>query len=320
MSAQIHAWHKAFTDPAGGFYERLDNNLKPIDQPKRLVTQCRQLYVYASAGIDVSKQYDFLQKNYRDPDTGGSRFSLGDDTYDLYGLTFVILACAALNKQDYALETIKFIDKNFRHTRSGLVNALDADLNPIAGPLTQNPHMHLLESCLAMAEVSGEQIYRVMADEMVELFFDHFFDGVLHEIAGTDLIEAGHQSEWIWLLKRYRDVSGSDDPRIADAMASLFDWVRLHASDIRHGGIFNAQKRDGTIIDDKKRIWPLTETIRAARLMGDAKMDQDLSAVLKKSYLRPDGFWTEILNRDLTPFTDYLPGTTPYHLVAVLQK
>jgi mannose-6-phosphate isomerase len=26
------------------------------------------------------------------------------------------------------------------------------------------------------------------------------------------------------------------------------------------------------------------------------------------------GFWTETLNRDLGPATDYMPGTTPYHV------
>lgn len=321
MADIIKTWFDAFVDPAGGFHERLDSSLKPIDMPKRLVTQCRQLYVYASAGYDVNAQFDYLYKNYRIEKTGGSRFSLVDDNYDLYGLSFILLACAAMKKTSYARETIHFINDHFRVSgRPGFANALDMNLGVINTPLAQNPHMHLLEGSLAMAEITSDELYQHTANEIVALFFEQFFDGVLHETVGGEVIETGHQSEWIWLLKRYRDVSGSDDPRITNAMVQLYDWVREHAWDKTHGGIFHSQKPDGTVTDSRKRIWPLCETIRAARLMGDEAMAAKCGGLLKSHYLRPNGFWNEILNADLSPATDYVPGTTPYHLFPIISR
>lgn len=324
MADITQKWFDAFANPAGGFHERLDHNLKPIALPVRLLTQCRQIYVYASAGMDMRGQMDFVLKNYRVAATGGSRFSMSDDSYDLYALAFVLLACAATKNETYARETIGFIDRGFRKEgRVGLVNALNAQLTPQPGELRQNPHMHLLESCLAMMEVSNDPIYRNYADEILDLFFGVFFDGTLGEYFEDngerhtekgDLVEAGHHAEWIWLLDRYRDVTGNDDPRIAPAAVALFDFVRQHGHDKTHGGIFNVQKRDGVIVDEKKRIWPVCETLRAARIMGDVELARDMTALLKGDYLQSNGFWIEALNRDLTPASDYYPGTTPYHL------
>jgi mannose/cellobiose epimerase-like protein (N-acyl-D-glucosamine 2-epimerase family) len=333
VNPAVQTWCDAFTDKGrGGYYERLDAAAKPLDLPKRLLTQCRQIYVYGLAGYDVSSGYDFLYKNYRVPETGGSRFSLADDTYDLYGLSFILLACAAAGQPAYARETLDFIDKHFRIPgQIGFTGALDARLKPKPGIKAQNPHMHLLEGCLAMADISSDPKYTSIAGEIVELMRAHFFDashGCLLEFFTDDgkphpqkghIVEAGHQAEWVWLLKRYQTVTGDQDGRLQDIQTLLFDWVKRFGVDQQYGGIFNAQAPDGAIIDDQKRIWPLTETIRAARLMGDTDMAAQLFTLLKDKYLRPDGFWHEILNRDLTPATDYLPGTTPYHIYPVLR-
>jgi hypothetical protein len=41
---------------------------------------------------------------------------------------------------------------------------------------------------------------------------------------------------------------------------------------------------------------------------------RDMVNVFKDKYMQERGFWTEWLTRDLTPVTDYMPATTPYHV------
>ena len=48
---------------------------------------------------------------------------------------------------------------------------------PASGHRKQNPHMHLLEAALANLEASGDERFLALADEMVGLFCDHFYDG-----------------------------------------------------------------------------------------------------------------------------------------------
>jgi mannose-6-phosphate isomerase len=82
---------------------------------------------------------------------------------------------------------------------------------------------------------------------------------------------------------------------------------------------------DGRVIADTKRIWPLTEYVkaRAARFRHarePAELDAMIAALtlLFDAYLLPDGGWRERLRRDLTCYDDELPATTCYHVVLAL--
>jgi mannose-6-phosphate isomerase len=180
-----------------------------------------------------------------------------------------------------------------------------------------------------------------MANEMLALFFDKFLDpatGTLGEFFDDNLsphpseghvVEAGHHAEWIWLLKCYQDASGATDPRIATTMSALFTWVKTHGIDKKYGGIFNAQNRQGGIIDGNKRIWCQFETLRAASIMAhfpEHKKDaqeiiKNLTEIIEDHYIdAKTGAWEEILNQNLSPKTDYLPATTPYHIYPALRE
>src|SRR5690349_20905721 len=118
-------WFELFADETGGFHERLDASGKSLNLPKRLVTQCRQVMVYAQAGDTaysgkLHDGFDFIRRNYFIPATGGSVFSLTDPHYDLYALGFVLSACAAYYGAtkntlalEYAAQTIQFINQSF---------------------------------------------------------------------------------------------------------------------------------------------------------------------------------------------------------------
>lgn len=366
-NAWVPNWFQLFSDNKnGGFHERLDFNGNPLDMPRRLLTQCRQIMVYSLAQkqnpedpkylAKLEEGFQYIKDHYFNKITRGSIFSIDaqsgeaiDKKYDLYGHAFVMLACASyLNVKDseevktFAKTTLNFIKENFRAKNGiGLEEALDEELKPIPSIRRQNPHMHLMEASIYMYEATGDKDYLDMADEMLELFFDklldpqtktlgEFFEDDLspHKSDGN-LVEAGHHAEWVWLLKRYQEVSNSDDPRIQEMMNTLFDWVVKNGVDKQHGGVVNGQQRDGTIVDANKRIWPTLETIRAASIMANdsayadvaRQLVDDLTDILERNYIDVEtGLWNEFLNPDMSVKTDYRPGTTPYHIYPVIAE
>lgn len=352
----VPKWHHAFADNIyGGFYERIAEKFKPLDMGyKRLVTQCRQISIYSHASTvpesrnfaqDLEERFSFLVSSYH-KDNGGWVFSVKDDGsphdshYDLYAHAFVIFTLSLYYRASYsekaaqlAEQTLGFIDKNFRASK-GFHEALDEDMSPIARIRRQNPHMHLLEACLFAYDTFGKDSYMNMADELYMLFQDIFYDQTTHTLGEffTDtwkphpdqghIVEPGHHFEWVWLLQRYRVAKQSNDPEIIKTMRELLDWANTYGWDQTYGGIYNALNRKGEIVDDKKRIWPFAEGLKANAMMLDLVDDRDsikdrtyeMIEVFRKKYILERGFWTEILNRDLSPASDYLPGTTPYHL------
>lgn len=340
----VPKWHAAFLDAETGlFHERLGDKFFPLDTvPRRLLTQCRQLAVYSHAsrqpgcvipGLDLRRNFTAIRDAYEVGTTGGWRFSTDDPTYDLYTLSFVIFACAHYARatgdeaaRQCADRTLEFIDQKFRTpNQPGLVEALDPSLTPLPRTRRQNPHMHLLEACLFAQDVWGGTAYKRMADEMVDLFHRFFYkDGALIEFFDDSLhphpeqggrVEPGHYFEWIWLLKKH----GSADESLC---AALLDWANHYGWDDVYGGIYDVLSPDGTIIADTKRIWPFSEGLKANALMLDGHTDRDavkarIAAMIdlfRNGYMQERGFWSEWLSRDLKPQTDYMPGTTPYHV------
>ncbi len=77
--------------------------------------------------------------------------------------------------------------------------------------------MHLLEAALVNLEASGDERFKVFADEIVDLFVDRFFDPLSCSLAENfdedwercpgpagRFIEPGHQFEWAWILAGYQ--------------------------------------------------------------------------------------------------------------------
>lgn len=359
LARWVPKWHEAFYDPLrDNFHERLARAFLPAPAGyRRLLTQCRQLALYSHASLqkgtlgfrpDLKKHFTSLCRKFRVEETGGWVFSVKDEggvhdgTYDLYASAFVIFALchyARATKDEAARSlaraTLDFIDKKFRLPNTpGLAEALDEKLRPVSRPRRQDPHMHLLEACLFAEELWGDPAYAAMADEIVELFFSHFYDekeNILCEWFGADLkpdpekgrrCQPGHYFEWVWLLKKHAALRG--DPARHDAVCRrLLDFGNEHGWDKGYGGIYDEVAPDGTILTDTKRIWPFTEALKANALMLESyaqerpaikKRIAAMAEVFERYYMRERGFWTERLSRDLSPATDTMPGTTPYHV------
>jgi mannose-6-phosphate isomerase len=172
--------------------------------------------------------------------------------------------------------------------------------------------------------------YLAMSDEIVNLFYVFFYRGALHEFFTDDLrphpeeghkLEPGHYFEWVWLLKNHAMAKG--DPARHDAVAlKLLNWANQYGWDGQYGGIYDVIAPDGSVIVDTKRIWPFCEALKANTIMINAANDRqqikdrlsEMVTVFMSKYMDERGFWTEWLERDLTTATDYMPGTTPYHV------
>jgi mannose-6-phosphate isomerase len=354
----VPKWHEAFSDSAGGFYERLGKGFKPVlTGQRRLVTQCRQLSIYSDyvargqKGIDkesLKGAFDYITSRYWSAQTGLWHFSLNDtgqvqdDTCDLYALSFVIFsfshyfrATGDVRAMRYAADTLKLIDTKFRQGQgTGLAEAIN-QAGPKAGLIRrQNPHMHLLEACLFAYETWKDSAYLDIATEMTRLFTHHFYDinrTALVEFFEDDLktphvqkgavLEPGHYFEWVWLLKKYEAAKQGDEEYDA-ACLSLLNFANQYGWDSTYGGIYDGVDDAGHVIADTKRIWPFCEALKANALMLEhVEGRQDLKDrvaqmvdVFREKYMQERGFWTEWLNRDLSPAADYMPGTTPYHV------
>jgi mannose-6-phosphate isomerase len=349
-------WYGAFSDPDGGFYERLGKGFKPVlTGQRRLVTQCRQLAVYSHAARgmtkasyrDLEKQFDFILGHYRDDATRLWHFALEDNaavadrTCDLYALSFVIfsfshyyLATGEERAMTAARGVLTLIDTKFRYEDyAGFAEALDARGEILPKMRRQNPHMHLLEACLFAYETWKDEAYMTMADEIIGLFQKYFYDEKRHvviEFFSDNLfphfekghyIEPGHAFEWVWLLKKHAGIKG--DPAMHDAVAlRLLENANAHGWDEKYGGIYDTLLPDGSVVADTKRIWPFCEALKANALMLSVAPDRqaikdrvaDMVNIFEDKYMQKRGFWTEWLSRNLSPATDYMPGTTPYHV------
>lgn len=351
-------WATAGFDGANGrFEERLGfggDRLPSV--PIRLMVQARQIYAYAtaarlgwyppSAGL-VERAFASMVRDFHAADgKDGWVFSIDrrgavvDARKDLYAHAFVLFAVASFVQATgqvatlaLADRTLAFIDNNMRVHREGYLECLP----PTGGPRRQNPHMHLLEGLLALWSVSSDRRYLERAGHVVDLFERRFFqpasgtlcehlDDELRPASGIDgaIVEPGHHYEWIWLLRWFERATGRP-------VAPFVDALYVHATE--HG--FDA---DGLIVDEllvdgscrlpSRRLWPITEAIKANVVegrLGRPGAEQRAAALAERlatRFLQPviKGGWIDRLDRDGNRAVDHMPASTLYHIVCALHE
>jgi mannose-6-phosphate isomerase len=316
------------------------------------MVQARQLYVLSHAALlgDTSgrdaaaRGYEFLLRHYRDRAHGGWYFRAADPGEpmdrgkDLYGHAFLLFALAYLHRAFAAPDAVALaaatydeLLANMANPAGGFWDRTDAAWQPEPGVQRQNPHMHLLEALLALHEATHDSWWLTEAERLVRLFLDRFYDrptGTLGEFFSADwqphpergnIVEAGHHYEWVWLLHKFRQAGGT--AAVAAASERLFAVAVAHGSDPEHGGIHDQIDRAGAALLTTRRIWPVTEAIKAqvarieAGLAVPAGEPDRLIGQLFRDFLRPerDG-WVETMTREGQPLQTTLPGSTPYHI------
>ena len=266
----------------GGFFDSLSpSTLCNAADFKRLRVLARQIYVFSEATrMDVSGARDavihglnFLFGPARLKSGGfARRFALDgtvlDDDLDLYDLAFVLFALAhaydvlrAPHLQEEALSLLSLITTRMRHSAGGFLDGIPATL-----PRRQNPHMHLLEACLAWLQVAAVDEFASVADEIILLFGQRFFqqekeflleyfdDNLLPSAALGFVVEPGHHFEWTWLLRQYSLLKGR--PVVFDG---LFRFAIEHGIDRRTGFLLGEVTPEGKPIASGCRLWPHTE-------------------------------------------------------------
>ncbi|HZS83872.1 MAG TPA: AGE family epimerase/isomerase [Stellaceae bacterium] len=347
---QEHGWDVA----RGGFFDRLDRRFAPVPMPaKRLLVQCRQLFVFSIAArmapeLDCAglaqRCFAFLMDRYWDRSHGGWFFSLSpegvphDRRKDTYGHAFALFALAHYHRVfgetaalDRAAETLARLEAHSAAANGGFHDAADESWRILPGARRQNPHMHLLEAFLALYEASGDSRYRVAAERMIRFLETVFFDpasGTLGEYfspdwrpegARGDIVEPGHHFEWSWLLGHAAALLRTPRHVLAER---LFAWAVRYGIDAAAGGVFDELQRDGRVKTETKRLWPLAEAIRAhamrCREGADEKAEARLARLLRhllRCYLAPERGFIEHTDRAGRPLVDELYGSSPYHLL-----
>lgn len=318
----------------------------------RLLTQCRQLYTFSHAALTnqglltserLTTLFEFIIDHYRFEDRW--RFSLADNlepldnTTDCYALAFVMLSFSyyfKVTKDHRALDLIDqthdFLNQNMRATFGGYYETYPINPSQIR---RQNPHMHLLEGYIAAYSVTQKNTYKQIIVELLDLALAHFWDkqrNCLREFFSEDwqydpetghIVEPGHHFEWVWLLHQAYKIQ-PNNTYLAFAQA-LWHTGTDYGLD-PNGGIYNQiDANTYAAIDKEKRIWPLTEYLKAASAhVSDSNEKRTRIEVAIefafRHYFTEDGGWHEYLDANNQPKDYPLPGTTSYHIFLGLHE
>lgn len=336
----------------GGFFEALDHErVENTADFKRLRVTTRQIYAFCAAvrlGVPDAREgldhgLDFLLGPARHPEWGfANKFDLDgritDDCRDLYDLAFALFALAhahdvtrdpALREEAEAL--LRDIRNHLRHPAGGFEEAA-----PPRQPRRQNPHMHLLEACLAWTRQAPGSAFETEAKALLDLFSEKLFQaetGTLPEyytedwsILGADgpiATEPGHHFEWAWLLHEARQMGLLPETHIA--VGPLYYFAKRYGVDAKTGVPLGEVSSQGRALNRSVRLWPATEwtkaeVVRNAPSAGSgARVETAWSAVERFLNAAPPGLWHEVWSPD----DGFLPGPSPasslYHITMAIE-
>lgn len=330
----------------GGFFEAIDpDRMSPIGDTKRLRTTTRQIYVFCELSARGLKQgpeivnsgINFLLNKYSREDgsfhervdRSGRADSEETSLYDLAFCLFALAKADVILNDDRifiaAERLITFITSKMRHPLWGFVEHL-----PHQEFREQNPHMHLLEATLSWLDHKPDSKFRVISQEIMDIFEERFFERKYKCISefpetqkGTPVdkhrFEAGHHFEWIWLFFWARR-HGIRVPNLTEHLSNtaLSKGISL-TTQIPYG----ACSSEGNVLETDCRIWQVTEWVRAAVLgLLPRTLDEDPRSInLLKKYLDfpIHGLWYERVDSTSSEMIkEPVKATSLYHIIGAL--
>lgn len=349
LDACFPLWSREGIGSNGLFREALDHNHRPKDtETTRVRVQARQTYVFCEAsrlGWEPDRAERLIKMGVstlkgparrtdglvgRRLDSGGS--GLSDARADLYDTAFALFALAQAAQLDMpdalpaARSILKSVDAMLTDkTHGGYTETLPRE----GDQRLQNPHMHLLEACHALHTADPEGGHMKRAEGIVSLFSAKMLDRQTMTLGeyfrpdwspetgpAHDLIEPGHQFEWVWLLQRHATLSGEE---LHPAIGHLYD-IGLRSLD-ETGHALTAATREGQVADASRRAWMQTEALKGHLAMlelGHEASGQhavDSFDILMDEYLTPEGGWIDQFDADGQTPDDAMPASTGYHVV-----
>lgn len=326
----------------GGFHEVLGANGAPAGDFRRARVQTRQAWVYAVAGQAgwsgpwrrlVVEALDRFEATNRRPDgLYRTRVSAGgavlDDTASLYDQAFALLAFAAAAESGVDPDRMAARAQELRAALAALALPGGGWREDAGHPHQANAHMHLFEACLAWEAVEPGREWTAMADAIADLARRHFIDddgGFLREFFTPDwrpaageagsLVEPGHQFEWAWLLTRWGRARG--DAWAAAAAERLYE-AGSRGIDAARGVAIDELDDELDVRSARARLWPQTERLKAALILGDRVPAGHAAEALKglQLYLEPTGLWRDKLEPDGRFVEEPAPASSLYHIAA----
>lgn len=293
-NALFPKWCKDGFDKNGAALERFtEDGLPDWQADKRIRVQARQIFslcygqkngFISSAPEQVAGINQFIDEVCADylpgfyPMVIDANNKIKKDVSDLYDIAFFFLA---FTWQYDVLNDTKAIEK-----ANALATHLDEKLAADNGGWLegtyahdirrQNPHMHLFEAFMNLFLVTKDDRWKTYANRIFDLFKAHFYDakhGVIIEYFTVDwavcpdtgdTIEPGHMMEWVWLLNRYQEITGTDVSEYCD---TLYSHARQYGLPEGGNWLIDAMKPDGSAPANTSRCWPMTEWIKAALVM-----------------------------------------------------
>lgn len=285
-----------------------------------------------------------LVEHFWDQTHGGWYFSLDDDnaphdpTKDLYCQAFVMFGLShyyAIFSDADALHWLRRTDelvrRHFALPGGWFAPSTTRDWVILGRNLAQNPHMHLLEAYLSAYSATRDDAFLKNAIRMMSIYtellrsrdgskvLENFDENGQPAGEAGRRVEPGHFYEWYWLVNEYADIAGL--PAYRAACGPLIDWADRSGVDAGAGGIYDVVDTDGNVVSTRKRIWPVTECIKAratlARIRPSEQSNETLVRWIRfigEAYCAGSGTWHEYLNQRLKPDSDYMPMSTPYHV------
>ena len=335
----------------GGFFERIDHEGRPTDDPRRTRLVARQIFAFTAAeemGWDgpaaelIAHGLEFFHANCVSPEgpvysevaPDGAVIRADFDTYDHAFALFALAAAAGAGhdvarSRKAALRLLDAMKEGWGHPEAGFY-----ECQPPAAPLLANPHMHLFEAALEWAGTSPEEkVWQDFADELGELALRRLLDpdtGAIVETydldwqpmpdarKGVPVVEPGHQFEWAWLLLRWGKLRGNEAAILAGERLVEIGETHGIAED---GLCHDALNPDFEVIDADHRLWPQTERTKANLILGREDRAGEALEGLSRYFVTPiSGLWYETLRADGTPVIEPAKASSLYHVICALRE
>jgi mannose-6-phosphate isomerase len=334
--------------------ERLQADLTPAPLGyRRGMVAGRQLFFFSQAyrltrdrlfEDRARRLFADLVSHFWDKTNSGWYFSLNDDntphdaTKDLYGHAFIMFGLAHYlaifadkDALDWLGKTNELVLRHFSLPGGWFAPSTTRDWAIRGRNLEQNPHMHLLEAYLSSYNATRDDTFLKCSTQIMSIYtemlrtpdgrkvLEHLDESGQPAGAEGNLIQPGHLYEWYWLVNEYADIAGL--PAYRATCAPIIAWADRWGLDPGAGGIYDMVDTGGNVVSNRKRIWPVTECIKAlvtrARTSCDGPSYEALAqwmTFIGEKYFTADGAWHEYLNQSLKPDCDYIPLSTPYHV------
>lgn len=333
----------------GGFHERVDFAGRPDNAaPRRVRVQWRQIYVLAHArmlgwaeGLPLAfEALEHLMRRGWAPD-GQPGFvevlnpdgSVAKAHRDAYDHAFALLALGWLARASGDAQVNGLIDQVLAFLRESLTDRQGFLLEsvPPALPRRQNPHMHMFEAMLALAETvshpdalpEAARYRRMLETRFIDPpsgllleFFDDHWQPVLEN--GLATVEPGHMAEWAWLIRKHDRITGN----LPSPLASHLLDSASRGAEPGQGFLIDAIDQRGQPRKRSRRLWPQTEWLKAliaeaeAGKPGAAEAAEALIDRMMRSYLAGPfpGGWFDQYDADGAVMGASVPASTLYHV------